>query len=99
MSHVWMNTAEAKAWQEFYRKQQLKFLKIMRYQNRDVHIARLAKKEDPGKLAYIKVGNTQRMAYVTLNQQIAYKMQGMYERTKMKWSKFTFIRWCTSFDT
>jgi hypothetical protein len=99
MSRLWISAEEQMKWNSWLAKQERRLWFLMRPLNWEVHFQRVNSKEDTGKLAYIQVGQTKRMAYVTKDQQTAYKMQGMYERTNVKWSKFTFIRWCTSFDT
>lgn len=47
--------------------------------------------------AYIMVGNTKRMVYLTHDKKTAFKLDG-YSNSYMPWSKFTFIRWCSTFD-
>lgn len=49
------------------------------------------------KWAWVKVGNTKKMCWVDNKTMKAYKADG-YEKTYMEIPKFTFERWCTSFD-
>lgn len=49
------------------------------------------------KWAWVKVGNTRKMCWVDNETMKAYKADG-YEKTYIEIPKFTFERWCTSFD-
>tara|TARA_R110000772_G_scaffold268686_3_gene397507 strand:+ start:148 stop:444 length:297 start_codon:yes stop_codon:yes gene_type:complete len=49
------------------------------------------------KWAFVKVGDTQKMCWVDNITNKAYKADG-YAQTNIEIKKFTFVRWCTSFD-
>jgi len=49
------------------------------------------------KWAWVKVGNTRKRCWVDNETMKAYKADG-YDKTYIEIPKFTFERWCTSFD-
>jgi len=61
------------------------------------HDERKALNEDNRKWAYIIVGKTKMLAWVDNVTMKAYKSDG-YDKTWIEYKKFTFDRWCTSFD-
>lgn len=50
------------------------------------------------KWAYIYVGRTRIICQIDFDTNKAYKVDRNYVATNMEWKKFTFDRWCTSFD-
>lgn len=47
--------------------------------------------------AYIKVGNTEKLAYVTTDHQQAFKID-YYTNTYIPYKRFAFVRWCSTMD-
>ncbi len=48
--------------------------------------------------AYILIGHTQKLAFISkTNINIAYKCDG-YSKTNIIWNKFKFIKWVTSME-
>jgi len=66
-------------------------------EKRELRKKRRKAKENNLKWAWIYVGNTKMMAWVDNKTKEAFKADG-YEKTNMRWKKYGFTRWCTSFD-
>ena len=94
MEPVFYSTPEFdKAAERFHNKMD-RFLLFGKY---DVWKRRQELKEDNRKWAFIRVGNTEKMAWVDNKTIIAYKADG-YEKTWIKIPRFKFIRWARSMD-
>jgi len=72
-------------------------LKFWYYMN-EHSIAKNKARRSNRKFAIIQVGNTRQLCFMdNEDTSIAYKMED-YGCTEMRWRKFIFIRWATSFD-
>lgn len=95
---LFMSRKEAKAWQKY--RNRFDYNLIWGMHPKAVARIEARKKQDPtydAKYAYILVGHTQKLAYVTPDKTKAFKTDGYY-KTHIPWRSFRFIRWCRSMD-
>ncbi len=78
---------------------EIKSLKRLIFHTGKYDISEQRAKQNPDNLkwAYIMVGKTRVMCWVDNATNKAYKADG-YSKTTIEIKKFTFVRWCTSFD-
>jgi hypothetical protein len=92
----WYSEEQLEAMKKFDKRTAYRFLYMSQKQH-DLSMRRYSRNRDNRKWAWIMVGKTKKMAWVDNKTLKAYKADG-YEKTWMEIKKYTFVRWCTSFD-
>lgn len=93
----WATKSHLESEARLHKAVEKKFFHLLLGNNFEVHEKRKLQNQDNRKWAIVRVGRTRKMCWVDTVTGKAYKADG-YSKTHVEIKKFTFVRWCTTFD-